>query len=235
MPGCTGTGLHGCIGALVLVLSCASIASAQDAPSLRAHRVVFDGGIAWSGSYSIGDLDAQLRGNGTGTAPPPVTWFTASSEVASAVSAIARIGFTLSPSLMVEGGAVFGMPRIATSIRGDAESTQQQLEGEQLQEYLFDGALVWQLPFKMGSRMRPFVMGGAGYLRQLHEERTMVETGQLYYAGVGARYWLRGGSGTGRSLGVRGDLRANWRSGGIDFEDKTRVYPSLAVHFFFSL
>lgn len=224
-----------CWGAVVLWCLSASVAIAQDGPSLRAHRVVFDGGIVWSGSYAIGDLDAQLRGNGTGAAPPPVTWFTASSEVGSAASAIARIGFTLSPSLMVEGGAVFGMPRISTSIRGDAEAAQQELEGEQLQEYLFDGALVWQLPMRMGSRARAFVLGGAGYLRQLHEERTMVETGQVYYTGVGARYWLRGGSGTTRSLGLRGDVRANWRSGGIDFEDKSRVYPTLAVHLFFSL
>ena len=202
---------------------------------LRAHRVVFDGGAAWSGGYGIGDVDAQLRGNGTGMAPPPVTWFSASSEVESTASVIARIGFTFSPSLMVEGGAVFGMPRVAVSITGDAEAASQQLEGEQLQEYLFDGALVWQLPMQMGSRMRPFVLGGAGYLRQLHQERTMVETGQVYYTGVGARYWLRGGSGTTRSLGVRGDLRANWRTGGIDFENKTRLYPSLAVHLFFSL
>jgi hypothetical protein len=220
-----------------VVLWClsAAVASAQDAPALPTHRVVLEGGVVWSGGYDIGDLNAQLRGNGTGATPPPVTWFTASSEVGSAVSATARLGFTLSPSLMLEGGVVFGMPRIATSIRGDAEAAQQQLDGEQLQEYVFDGALLWQLPTRMGSRARAFVIGGAGYMRQLHEERTLVETGQVYYTGVGARYWLRGGSGTARSMGLRGDVRANWRSGGIDFEDKTRVYPTLAVHFFLSL
>ncbi|MDP2388805.1 MAG: hypothetical protein Q8N52_00650, partial [Acidobacteriota bacterium] len=96
-------------------------------------------------------------------------------------------------------------------------------------------AVVWHMPVRLGPRVRPLVVGGAGYLRQLHEERTLVETGQVYYAGVGARYWIRGGSGTARSLGLRGDLRANLRRGGIDFEDKARVYPTFAVHLFLSL
>lgn len=95
--------------------------------------------------------------------------------------------------------------------------------------------MVWHLPRRGSARLRPFVVGGGGYLRQLHEERTLVETGQLYYGGFGARYWLRGGSGTARAFGLRGDLRANLRRGGIDFEDKNRVFPTLAVHLFLSL
>jgi hypothetical protein len=232
---CGGARVLGCWGALVLGCLSASAASAQDAPALRAHRLVLEGGVVWSGGYSIGDTDAQLRGNGTGQAPPPYTWFSANSEVRPAASAIVRIGFTLSPALVLEGGGVFGMPRLAFAISGDAEAASQELEGEQLRQYLFDGALVWQLPMSMGRRTRPFVIGGAGYLRQLHQERTLVETGQVYYAGVGARYWLRGGVGGARSLGLRGDVRANFRRGGIDFEDKARLYPTAAVHLFLTL
>lgn len=223
-----------CFGAVVLVCWSAISASAQDAPSLRAHRLVLEGGVVWSGSYGIGDLDAELRGNAAG-APPPYAWLSAGSDVGSAVNGVVRIGFTLSSSLALEGGGTFGMPHVVVSIAGDDEAPPQQLEGEQLQQYLIDGALVWQLPMNIGRRVRPFVIGGAGYLRQLHEERTLVETGQVYFTGVGARYWLRGGTGRRRSLGVRGELRANWRRGGIDFQDKTRVYPTAGVHLFFSL
>ncbi len=223
------------LGALVLGCLSAEVASAQDAPALRAHRVVLEAGVVWSGSYDVGDINAELRSNAVGSTPPPFRWFSASSKVGSVASVAARIGFTLTPTLAIEGGGVFGMPRVAVKITGDAETNQQDLEGEQLRQYLLDGAVVWHLPVRLGPRVRPFVVGGAGYLRQLHEERTLVETGQVYYAGVGARYWIRGGSGTDRSLGVRGDLRANLRRGGIDFEDKTRVYPTLAVHLFLSL
>lgn len=232
---CSSAAVLQCLGAVVLWCLGAVGASAQDAPALRAHRVVLEGGVVWSGSYGIGDVNSQLLSNAPGRTPPPFTWFSASSEVGQATSAVARVGFTLSPHVMIEGGGVFGMPRVAVTITGDAETSQQHLEGERLKQYLFDGALVWHLPMRLGTRVRPFAIGGAGYLRQLHEERTLVETGQVYYAGVGARYWFRGGSGVGRSLGMRGDVRANFRRGGIDFEDQTRVYPTVAIHLFVSL
>lgn len=219
---------------LVLVLG-AGAAHAQDAPDLRAPRLVLDGGVMWSGSYGIGDAMALLRSNATGSTPPPFTLFSASSEVGSAPGAVARVGFMLTPRLAVEGGVAFGMPRIHVAITRDVEASPQPLEGEQLKQYLFDAAVVWHLPRRGSARLRPFVVGGGGYLRQLHEERTLVETGQLYYGGFGARYWLRGGSGTARAFGLRGDLRANLRRGGIDFEDKNRVFPTLAVHLFLSL
>lgn len=223
------------LGALVLGCLSADVASAQEAPALRAHRLVLEGGVVWSGSYDVGDINARLRSNAVGSTPPPFTWFSASSQVGSVPSVAARVGFTLTPTLAIEVGGMLGRPRVAVTITGDAETTRHDLEGEQLGQYLLDGAVVWHLPVRLGPRVRPFVVGGAGYLRQLHEERTLVETGQVYYAGVGARYWIRGGSGTARSLGLRGDLRANLRRGGIDFEDKARVYPTLAVHLFLSL
>lgn len=222
-------------GAVVLMCWSATSASAQDAPSLRAHRVVVEGGVAWSGGYTIGDTDAQLRTNATGTAPPPFTLFSVSSDVSRATSVTARVGFTLTPRLAVEVGGQFGMPRVGFSVSQDVETAAQRIEGEQLKQYLFEGAVVWQLPVRLGSRMRPFVIGGGGYLRQLHEERTLVETGQIYYGGIGARYWLRGGSGRARALGLRGDLRANVRRGGVDFDNTVRVFPTLSASLFLSL
>jgi len=220
-----------CLG----VLFGASRASAQDAPSLRAHRVVLEGGAVWAGGYSVGDVNAQLRTNATGTAPPPYTLFAASSGITSAPSVTARVGFAVTPHLAVEAGGSFGRPRLAVDISRDVEVAGQRLEGERLQQYVIDGALVWQLPVRLGPRARPFVIGGAGYLRQLHEDRTLVETGQVFYAGLGARYWIRGGTGLARSVGLRADLRGNLRRGGIDFENKARVFPTLAVSLFLGL
>jgi hypothetical protein len=71
-----------------------------------------------------------------------------------------------------------------------------------------------------------------GYLRQLYDERTLVETGQVYYGGGGVRYWLRGGAGARGSLGLRGDVRATWRHDGVEFEGKTRLWPTVAVLLF---
>jgi len=232
---CWGAGVLRCLGALVLACWGAGAVYAQEAPELRVHRLVLDGGVMWSGSYAIGDRSAQLRGNAAGASPSPFTLFSTSSEVGPTASAVVRVGFTLTPRLVIEGGGAFGRPRVRAAIAQDAEAGQQQLEGEQLQQYLIDAALVWHLPMRWGTRLRPFIIGGGGYLRQLHEERTLVETGQLYYGGVGARYWFHGGSGTTRGVGMRGEVRANLRREGIDFEDKTRVFPTVAVHLFFSL
>ncbi|MGE3490780.1 MAG: hypothetical protein AB7N29_12310 [Vicinamibacterales bacterium] len=226
--------LRCCLVCLVLLLG-ATRAGAQDAPALRAHRVVFEGGAVWSGGYAVGDINAELRGNAAGITPPAFTLFTANSDVRRATSVSVRVGFTLTRAVTIEGGAVFGRPRVGVSIAQDAEAAALRLEGEQLQQYLFDTAVVWHLPVRLGPRVRPFVIGGGGYLRQLHEERTLVETGQIYYAGIGARYWLHGGAGAARSFGLRGDLRANLRRGGIDFENKTRVFPTLALNLFVSV
>jgi len=210
-------------------------AYAQEAPALRAHRVVVEGGMVWSGSYALGDASAQLRSNAVGATPPPFTLFSASSKVGPVAHASVRVGFAVTPRLLVEGGGHFGRPRIGIQISQDSEVAAQALEGEELQQFFLDGAVVWHLPVRLGPRVRPFVIGGGGYLRQLHEERTMVEAGQIYYGGVGARYWIRGGSGTARSFGLRGDLRANLRRGGIDFDNKVRVFPTVAVHLFLGL
>lgn len=232
---CWGARVLGCGGAVVLLCLSAGVAQAQEAPALPAHRLVLDGGVVWAGGYSIGEVDAELRSNATGSTPPPFTLFSAASRVGGVSSINARIGFTLTSQLMVEGGGWFGMPRVLTEISRDTETTAQELEGEQLNQYVIDGAVVWHLPLRIGPRLRPFLVGGAGYLRQLHEERTMVETGQIYYGGMGARYWFRGGIGTARSFGLRADLRANLRRGGIDFENQNRVFPSFAVNLFVSL
>lgn len=232
---CCGAAVLRCAGAVVLVFLSAAGASAQGAPALRAHRVVLDGGADWSGGYAIGSTTVQLRGNALGSNPPPFTLLTASSEVGRATTVSLRVGITLTSRWLVEVGGSFGAPRVGVTISHDVEAGAQRLAGEQLKQYLIDSAVLWHLPVRLGTRVRPFVIAGGGYLRQLHEERTLVETGQVYYGGLGARYWLRGGTGVGRALGVRGDVRATVRRGGIDFEDRTRVFPTVAVHLFVTL
>ena len=210
-----------------------SAAAAQQAATLRPHRVTLGGGIVWSGGYSLGVTSAELRGNGTGSTPPGFLLLVADSSMQSAIGAEARFGFTLTRSLALEAGVAFAGPEIAVSISGDAEVDPMTLEAaETLQQYVIDGAVVWQLPrVRLGSRLRPFAIGGGAYLRQLYEERTLVETGQIFFAGGGVRYWLRGGGGEG-SLGVRADVRLNWRMGGVEFEDRTRTFPSVSAGVF---
>jgi hypothetical protein len=218
--------------ALALIAGAPILASAQDTPGLRAHHFTIGAGAVWSGSYDIGDAAAQLRGNGAGASPPAVTLFTATSRLTPVTAPELRIGFAVTRRTALEFGAVLARPRIGVAIGGDAEAPSQQLPGEQLAQYLFDGGITWQVPLRLGARLAPFVSGGAAFLRQLHQDRTLAETGQVYYAGGGARYWLRGGHGASRAFGLRGDARVNVRRNGIDFEDRVRAYPTLSVSVF---
>lgn len=225
---------QGCLGCLmVLVLTNAASAQSGEAPSLRAHRVTVIGGATWSGSYPIGSATATLRSSAVGANPPPFTLFSAASTVESIAGFEGRVGFTVTKNLSLEVGGAFARPRVGTAITADPEAASHVLEGEELQQYVFDAGAVWQLPFRFGRRARPFVSGGAGYLRQLHQGRTLIEHGQIFYAGGGLRYWLRGGDAVKRSLGLRADARAAWKKNGIDFDNRIRRFPSISAFAFF--
>lgn len=222
----------GLVVALVTVVVAQASAQSPQGPALRAHHVLVSGGVMWSGSYPIGDATATLRTNAPGAGAPPFTLFSTASTLESATGVGGRVEFALTPNMAIEVGASFARPRISVAISQDLEAAAQVLQGESLQQYVVDAGVVWQVPVRLGRRARPFVSGGAGYLRQLHPERTLVETGRTYYAGGGVRYWIRGGDGSSRAVGLRADVRATWTTHGVDFEDRTRVAPSLALQAF---
>jgi hypothetical protein len=224
------------LGAWLLVLFATSAyAQSSDSPAPRAHHVTISAGGLWSGPYSIGDATAALRSNAPGTTPAPFTLFSTESTIDSAAGVSVLAGFTLTPSITIEGGASFSRPSLATQIAQDAEQAAGAEVSEPLQQYVFEAGAVWHLPLHFGSRARLFASGGGGYLRQLHQERTLVETGRVYYAGTGLNVWLRGGHGPTKSLGLRTDVRANWRQDGIEFGDKTRVFATVTLLLFVGL
>jgi hypothetical protein len=187
----------------------------------------------WTGGYDIGDATAELRGNTVGSNAPPFTLFRAESSVDATAGMEGRVGYVIARDLMVDVGVSYQRPGLTAKLSSDDEAAAVALDAERLSQYIVDVGVLWQLPGRgIGSRMRPFVTGGGGYLRQLYDERTVVETGSVYYAGAGLRYWLRGGDGQRRSIGLRADGRAMWRRGGVDFENEVRVIPVLRVDAF---
>ena len=215
-----------CVLACVWVGLLANVAQAQ---------VTINGGLGWCGGYDIGNSTAELRTNSPGSFTPPFTLFNVDSRISPSPGGEVRVGVALSRELALEGGVLFAKRRLAFRITGDAETTGPQLDGETLQHYVFDAGLLWQLPVLRGRSVRTFAGAGAGYLRQLHQDRTLVETGEVYYVLGGARYWLRGLPNSSRSLGLRGDVRVNLRRNGIDFDDRTRIYPTVSVLMFLVL
>lgn len=230
-----GGRLRHCVLAAVLWWAWPAIAVAQQAPALRPGHFTLGAAVVRAGTYDIGDATAQLTGNAPGVSPPPFTLFQARSRLTAATLPEFTLGFAFTRRLALEAGASLSSPRVAVAISGDQEAPAQELPGEQLEQYQFEAALTWQVPMRIHRRIAPFAIVGGGYLRQLHEGRTVVETGEVYFAGAGARYWLRGASGRSLAFGIRGDARLNVRRRGIDFENLTRSYPSLSLGVFLGL
>jgi hypothetical protein len=224
----------GAIAAL-LVVACASSAAAQSGPALREHRFTISGGLSWLGGYDIGTSTATLRRNQPGTATPgPFTLFRADASVQSRAAVEARLGYALTRDFALELGGSYGRPVVSANITDDAEAGPERLSDQRLSQYIFDASAVWQLSApKLGNRGRPYVTGGAGYLRQLDVDRVKAETGRTFHIGAGLRYWLRGGDATRRALGLRAEARLQARTGGVDFAGKTRVFPVVNMFGFF--
>ena len=123
----------------VAIVAGSGVASAQEAPALRAHRFTIGAGAVWSGGYDIGDATAELRGNGPGPSAPPVTLFTSDAHVTAAASPELRIGFAMTRRVALEFAMSVAQPHIAVAIAGDTEAPSQQLPGEKLEQYLFEG------------------------------------------------------------------------------------------------
>ena len=188
-------------------------------------------GAAWSAGFDLGDRAAQLTRNpGTGTGL--FDQFATSSRVTSTIGGQARAGVYLSRSLAVEGGVQYLRPRLSIRVSGDSEQADDVTVSETMSRYVFDGSLVLRLDGLTfaGGRAVPFVLGGGGYVRELHARNELIETGTEVHAGAGVRIWLgRGARRLGRGarrLGLRADVGVTRRNGGFDFSDGSRMLPT---------
>lgn len=212
--------------ASLLSVACAADAAAQiwiaggSAP--RGGSVELSGGVQWAQGFDLGSTPAILTRNPV-TGTNPFTLFDSDTALDAAPGAQARLGVYLSRRVSIEGGVQYSRPALNTRLSGDVESAEAITISETLTRYVFDGALVVHLPGFAGGRGVPFVTGGAGYLRELHEGNELVETGTQYYAGAGVKVWF---GRTRRRVGVRGDVGVAIRDGGFDFEDGRRTVPT---------
>lgn len=213
---------------LVCVLASAGNAFAQSAPAFESKQLVVSAGLLAARGYPIGDRTADLRRNAANSTP--FTLFRAESDIRGAAGFDARLAYGLSRAFSVEVAGTFSRPRLRVQITGDTESAPATDAAEEIGQFTVEVSGLWHLPGRtLGSRARPYLIGGGGYLRQLHEDRYLVETGSVAYGGGGVHYWFRGGLGGQRAMGVRGEASIVMRSRGIDFEETRRTYPRLSA------
>jgi hypothetical protein len=203
-----------------LIVGLAASASAQGTGSASARRLEVSGGGAFVGGFDLRERDAVLTSN-TGTLGEPFDFFSTDSRIKPAFGVLARIGFYVTASLAIEGGLRFTRPVHQVRITDDVEDAADTTAEETMSQYVIEGSAVWHFTTGHGARAVPFVYGGAGYLRELHEGDAFVEDGLEYHAGGGFKWWL-GRSGR---VGVRGEAGFSIRDGGFDLDDKRRIVP----------
>jgi hypothetical protein len=201
--------------ALAFTMVTAAGASAQG-------RFEVSGGGAFTGGVDFGRQEATLTPNST-TGGAPTVLFRTDSSLEGAVGVQGRLGFALTSSLTLEGGVRFTRPVLRIRATDDFEDADDVNADETLSDYLFDGSAVWHFGDASSARAVPFVFGGAGYFRSLHEGSSVVEDGLEYHAGGGLKWWF--GSGASR-FGLRVDASMSVRARGeLDLDDGSRVVP----------
>jgi hypothetical protein len=216
--------MKGALFALVFVIAVPAAAAAQ--PYIGAtgpHRGTFEigGGGVWTGGYEAGSANATLTRPAAGS--PPLPFFTVSARVRSAPGAAAHVGVFLARRVSAEAAFQYSRPILRARLTGDFESAPDTDADEAITSYLLGGSLLYY--FGEG-RVVPFVSGGGGYLRQLHEGNAELLTGTEVHAGGGFNYGL--GTGAHRFV-LRIEGAASARSRSVAFEQKRRILPSVTA------
>jgi hypothetical protein len=202
-----------------------SIAQAQFATRAVPHAGTFEisGGALWVGGDDFDTAFANETRNPT-TGTGPLTLFQGEPRLDSGVGAEAHLAFYLSSRLSVEGGLQFCRPSLLVRTSGDFEEAIDTDARSTFSQYLIDGSLVYHFG---GGRLTPFVSGGAGYLRQVLEEGSTVETGSEFHGGGGVKYWM----GSARRFGLRAEARLSSQGGGISLDGSTkrRFVPTVSA------
>lgn len=207
--------------------------SAPADPALRAWRPVVSLAGTWLGAQALGRVDATTRRATVGaTTPAPFGLFSTDSTLGGAAGGEVAITVPVTRHWAVSVRGATARPTLSTAISADAEGAPNVAATEQVADYAVDVAVLYQLPRVGGRRARPYLAVGGGYLRQLHEDNTLVETGRTWHGGAGLRWWLRGGDRGARPIGLTGELRWVWRTDGIAFSDGARTAPAAAVAVF---
>ncbi|HXG53959.1 MAG TPA: outer membrane beta-barrel protein [Vicinamibacterales bacterium] len=189
----------------------------------RKGSLELSGGALWTGGTDQGNATATLTRNPS-TGSGAFELFRSDATVGSVVGLQARFGVYLSSSLSLEAGAQLARPELRVRLTGDSEGAPDVTATESITSYVFTGSVVYHV--RRSGRFRPFLLAGAGHVRDLHEGSDLVETGPEYHAGGGVKFWLGNGR---RKFGLRSDVGISARDGGVGADEERRIVPTAAI------
>jgi hypothetical protein len=186
---------------------------------------------AWWQGYDLGDRRAALTGPQAPTGSP-VTLFDSEVAIRSGPAAEVRLGWRVLRGVYAEATGGLGVNTVAARLSGDIEEAAAITVSSTLTQITIEGGALVELPrFRTpAGNFVPFVAAGAGYLRQVHEDRVLIETGETFYAGGGVKWRSTAAKPRGlvQRLVVRADARLVSRSGGVDVADARHNYVTVS-------
>lgn len=194
------------VPAVLLSIVIAPMAAGAQSPAAApsAGRVEVSAGGGWSTGSALGGAPAALRGRGGGD----FALFQSESRFGAGPVLDVRASYTVSRRSAVEARFGFSRPELQADISSDVEGAAPVTLSERLDRYIIDAAFVILFGDSDRRRWLPFASAGAGYLRELHEGRTLVEQGMAFHAGGGLKHaFMRRERGRINSAGIRADAR----------------------------
>ena len=193
------------------------------AQSAGPGRFEFAAGPRWTGGLSLAAGDASE----TTSSGSAFRLFTTSTTLASATSFDARFGVRIAPRLQAQVSGDYGTPTLRINAGNDVEGAASITATERIQQFVVRGGVSWLLPRPRRFGFAPFLTAEAGYLRELHDAQTLVQTGRVIEIGGGATYPFK--SNGSKEVGARIDARAVLRSKGAVLDDDVHVTPALSA------
>lgn len=215
---------------MAIVATAFALGSADvQAQTPGAARLELSAGAGWIGAVSFGPTDATETTFGGGTR----TLFKSSSQLDPSVGGRIGVGVRLSRALQAEFTTVYNPTGLSTRISGDVEGAADVTVKAPVTQFLFEGGLLVQPGRWRRGRLSPYAVAGLGYVRQLNDGRTLVETGRAWYLG-GGLYYERAATHPSRvkATGVRADLRALVLRGGVAPDATRRGTPAITASVF---
>lgn len=214
------------------LLAYATVALALSGASASAQtvgRLELGGGARWIGPVDFPGVAANETTLGNGTR----ALFASATTLEGSIGATGSVGVWLARQLQLEFTVGYNPATMRTQITSDVEGIPDVAVDAPVTQFLLEGGAVMRLSGRQRTRLAPFLTAGAGYLRQLNDGRTLVETGRSYYFG-GGLYYERATSGRRRvkASGLRIDVRGLILQEGVAPDDTPRVTPALSAGFF---
>jgi hypothetical protein len=205
-----------------------SDAFAQSDSPLSAARFEVGGGARWLGTTGVGGIAAEESGNGTG----PVTLFRTESSLNGKVGVELRAGVKVAGPVRLETSFAYHLAELAVSATADREGAAPVTATETLRHFQFEGGVLFQPDRWRLARTRFFASGGGGYVRDLHQQKTLVEGGWTSYVGAGLLQPLTERPPRLTMIGLRLEARFVTLARAAALDDRVHGAPAAAASLF---